>query len=328
MGYMTPWRNRKGKDAQLAASLRSHLETMWAISCTLTGDEGTAREIVREVVRGTLPQPYRLRQRGLRLEVVIAATEASAARVFAPLVHKDRSGSYAAALGPQASALRRAFSRRLSWDVQALLWATDVEGIDESDVVQWLGPMQGREDGLVALHLAYLDLRRDLDVNCRATLRRVFASRAGTEKRADDAHLTSCARCQAESRWLTDLRTAFLSPLPTMPPEVWDEAQQHVLEVPPVRPTDQPHSDAATTRGDAMSERSWLSEVESPANDGVAEPPSADQADAAADDATTALLDGGERPIRGEVEAPMEKVERFEAQKTDARKGVDSVLHL
>src|ERR1700691_2285754 len=125
---------REGKEAQLADSLRAHVETMWAIACTLTGDEATAIEVVKEVVRGTLAQPYRSGQRGLRLEVVIATTEAGAARAFSPLARPARSSAYTAALGPQALALRRAFSRRVSWDIQAPLWATEVEEIAESDV--------------------------------------------------------------------------------------------------------------------------------------------------------------------------------------------------
>ena len=147
-------RRRKGKEAQLADSLRAHVETMWAIACTLTGDEATAVEVVKEVVRGTLPQPYRSRQRGLRLEVVIATTEAGAARAFSPLARPVRSRAYAAALSPQASALRRAFSRRVSWDIQAPLWATEVEEIAESDVANRLGQNHpGREAGRVALRL-------------------------------------------------------------------------------------------------------------------------------------------------------------------------------
>ena len=199
MMYMTPWHRRQGKEARLVSSLRGHVETMWAIACTLTGDEATAVEVVKEVVRGTLPQPYRSRQRGLRLEVVIAATEAGAARAFSPLDRRVRSGAYAAVLSPQASALRRAFSRRVSWDVQAPLWATEVEDIAESDVANRLGQShQGMEAGRVALRLAYIDLRRDLDVNCRETLRNAFGSSADPERRGSG--LPSGFMCSVSGR--------------------------------------------------------------------------------------------------------------------------------
>src|SRR5271154_3022303 len=108
---MSPWPGRSGKDTP-PAELRAHVETIWAIACTLTGDEVTAVEVVKQVASGTLPQPQPFRQRGLRLEVVIAAPEAAAARVFSPLDRRARAGAYATALSPQASALRRAFSRR------------------------------------------------------------------------------------------------------------------------------------------------------------------------------------------------------------------------
>src|SRR5271170_5863445 len=106
---MAPWPGRKTKEAQLADALRSHVQTTWAIACTLTGDEATAVEVVKEVVGATLPEPHRFRQRGLRLEVVIAATEAAAARVFSPLDRRVRLRAQEADLSPQASALRRAF---------------------------------------------------------------------------------------------------------------------------------------------------------------------------------------------------------------------------
>ena len=53
---------------------------MWAIACTLTGDGRPPLKLVKDVVRGTLPQPHRLRQGGRRIKIVIAATEAAAAR--------------------------------------------------------------------------------------------------------------------------------------------------------------------------------------------------------------------------------------------------------
>ena len=261
---MAPWRRRKGKkDAQLANSLRAHVETMWAIACTLTGDEVIAIEVVKEVIRGTLPQPYRSRQRGLRLEVVIATTEAGAARAFSPLDHRVRSRAYAAALSPQASALRRAFSRRVSWDVQAPLWATEVEELAESDVADRLGQTHaGIEAGRVALRLAYIDLRRDLDVNCRETLRSVFGSSPGPEKRAEESHLGSCALCQAETSWLTDLGSALRSLPPVMSPKVWEEARQLALGATRGPSHDPPGSDGAAPIGDADSAPPWLTTMD------------------------------------------------------------------
>jgi len=225
-GCMTQRRRPRGKkDAQRESLLRGHVEAMWAVACTLTGDEETAVEVVKEVVRGTLPPPHRLRQRGLRLEVVVASTDAAAARVFSPTDRRLRAGAYGAALSPQAAALRRAFSRRMSWDVQALVWATEVEEIAESDAVHRLGQIHSDwETRRVALRQAYLDLRRDLETNCRATLRRLFESAANLETLATDSHLLSCAVCQAEARWLTDLRAALGSLPPVMPPDVWEAA--------------------------------------------------------------------------------------------------------
>ena len=215
---MVLWRRRKNREAQLANSLRAHVESMWQIACTLTGDEATASEVVKQVVGGTLPQPYRSRQRGLRLEVVIATTEAGAARVFTPLVRRVRPRACAIALSPQASALQRAFSRRISWDVQALLWATEVENIAESNVTRRLGlPRPGRAAERATLGLAYLDLRMDLDENCKAALRNVFRSSADPEMQYADPHLAFCALCHEEAQWLTDLRSALLSLSPPMP---------------------------------------------------------------------------------------------------------------
>ncbi len=315
---MALWRRRKGKDAQLANSLRAHVETMWAIACTLTGDEATAVEVVKEVIRGgTLPQPYRSRQRGLRLEVVIATTEAGAARAFSPLDRRARSGAYAAALSPQASALRRAFSRRVSWDVQAPLWATEVEDIAESDVANRLGQIHpGWEAGRDALRLAYIDLRSDLDVNCRETLRNVFGSSAGPEKRAWDSHLGSCALCQAETRWLTDLGSALRSVSPAMPPEVWEEARRLALGDTRRPSWDPPRSDGAPQTGAAISAQPWPSPMDSRTRAVVALS-AADQAKAAVGHATAAT-NGCE---------PALACRAVEAQKVDAQKVVDHVVH-
>lgn len=254
---MAPWRRRKGgENGKAASTLRPQVETMWAIACTLTGDEATAVEVVKDVVRGSLPRPHRFRQGGRRIEIVIAATEAAAARVFSPLDHRDRAKGYVAALSPRASALRRAFSRRVSWDVQALLWATEVEGIAESDVVRRLGQVPtGRDGGLAAVRLAYLDLRRDLDVDCAATLRGIYRSTADSEKRAGDSHLDSCALCQAETGWLTDLGSALRSLPPAIPSDVWEEARQLALEGTRRRSRDLPRSDRATHAGDVITAR-------------------------------------------------------------------------
>ena len=96
---MVPRQRRKGKDAQSAPALRAHIETIWAIASTLTGsdaaavdgdeaiavdgDEAIAVEVVKAGnARGTLPQTAPIPPKaGLRLEVVIAATEAAASRV-------------------------------------------------------------------------------------------------------------------------------------------------------------------------------------------------------------------------------------------------------
>jgi hypothetical protein len=249
------WHRRNGKDAQLLNALRAQVETTWAIASALAvddatavaGDQATAVEVVKEVVRRTLTQRRRYREPGLRLEIVIAATEAAATRTFSPHVRGSRGGVQSAPLNtaaplkaaplnaaphnPRASALRRAFSRRLSWDVQALLWATEVEGIAESDVERRLGQVRpGKEAARVTLRLAYLDLRSDLDESCRATLYDIFGSSAGFEKLAEDnTHLKSCALCQAETRWLTDLRSALGNLPSAMPAAVWEEARRSVL---------------------------------------------------------------------------------------------------
>ncbi len=318
---MAPWQRRKRKDARLASSLRAHVETMWAIACTLTGDEATAGEVVKEVVRGTLPQPYRSRQRGLRLEVVIATTEAGAARAFSPLVRRARSGAYAAALSPRASALRRALSRRVSWDVQAPLWATEVEGIAESDVAHRLGQSHpGREARRVALRLAYVDLRRDLDVNCRETLRNVFGSSAGLERRADDSHLGSCALCQAETQWLTDLGSALRSVPPAMPTEVWEEARRLALGDTRRPSLEPPRSDGAIKTGDAISAQPWPPGWTR--TRAVVVQSATDQAKAAVGDATN-----GCEPalVSRAAEAQKVKAEEVQAQQV-ARKVVDHVV--
>jgi hypothetical protein len=314
MMSMTPWHRRQGREARLVNSLRGHVETMWAIACTLTGDEATAVEVVKEVVRGTLPQPYRSRQRGLRLEVVIAATEAGAARAFSPLDHRVRSGSYVTVLGPQGSALRRAFSRRVSWDVQAPLWATEVEDIAESDVANRLGQSHpGIEAGRVALRLAYIDLRSDLDVNCRETLRNAFGSSASPERRAQDSHLGSCELCQAETRWLTDLGSALRSLPPAMPLEVWEETRRLALgdtRRPSLDPT---RAEGATQTGTAISPPPRPSPAHARTR-GVVGQPAADPAKRAAvgDDTTPT---NGWKPaiVCGAIEA--QKVPQVDAQK-------------
>jgi hypothetical protein len=326
MMRMTPWHRRQGRDARLVNSLRGHVETMWAIACTLTGDEATAVEVVKEVVRGTLPQPYRSRQRGLRLEVVIAATEAGATRAFSPLDHRVRSGSFAAVLGPQASALRRAFSRRVSWDVQAPLWATEVEDIAESDVANRLGQSHpGMEAGRVALRRAYIDLRSDLDVNCRETLRNAFGSSASPERRAQDSHLGSCALCQAETRWLTDLGSALRSVPPAMPSEVWEEARRLALGDTRRPSLDPPRSDGATQTGNAISAPPRTSPAHARTRVVVVQS-AADQENPAVGDATTAT-NGCEPPlVCRAVEAQKVKADEVEVRQVDAEK-VDHVVH-
>ena len=312
---MTPWPRRKGKESQLT-KLRAHVETTWAIGCCLTGDEATAVEVVRQVARGTLPQTLRFRESGLRLEVVIAATDAAAGRVFSPLDRRARAGAYAAALSPQASALRRAFSRRLSWDVQALLWATEVEEIAESDVTSRLGQIHpGREAGRAALRLAYLDLRKDLHANCTAALREVFASAAGPGQGAADSHVSWCAPCQAEIRWLTHLRSALLSLPPAMPPDVWEEARRLALRDTGPRSYDSLRFDGAALSGGATSAQPWPSPTDSRRR-AVALVPVADQAKVAVGE-PTAATNGRETGTVGRA---------VEAQKVKGRKVVNRVV--
>ena len=198
---------------------------------------------------------------------MIAATEAAAARVFTPLVRRLRPRASAAALSPQASALQRAFSRRISWDVQAFLWATEVENIAESDVTRRLGlPRPGRAAERAALGLAYLDLRMDLDENCKAALQNVFRSSADTEMQNADPHLVFCALCHAEAVWLSDLRSALLSLSPPMPSQVLGEAQRLVLGVTGQESYDSARSDrseGATQPDDAISAPPWPSQRDS-----------------------------------------------------------------
>ena len=229
---MVPWQTRKRKDAQLSHALHAHVETMWSIASTLTGedapaedDESTAVEVVREVARRVLPQGRRNLHRGLKLEIVVATTEAAATRVFSPGTRRIRGGAHAAPLNPQAAALRRAFSRRLSWDVQALLWATEVEDIAEPDVERLLGQIDPQA-GRLTVRLAYLDLRRDLNDRCRATLRSICCSSDPETALAADDHLRSCALCQAEARWLTDLGSALRSLPSPLPDAVWEGARR------------------------------------------------------------------------------------------------------
>ncbi len=205
---------------------------MWSIASTLTGedapaegDESTAVEVVREVTRRVLPQGRRNLHRGLKLEIVVATTEAAATRVFSPGTRRIRGGAHAAPLNPQAAALRRAFSRRLSWDVQALLWATEVEDIAEPDVERLLGQIDPQA-GRLTVRLAYVDLRRDLNDRCRATLRSICCSSDPETALAGDDHLHSCALCQAEARWLTDLGSALRSLPSPLPDSVWEGARR------------------------------------------------------------------------------------------------------
>ena len=87
----------------------------------------------------------------------------------------------------------------------------------------------GREAGRVALRLAYLDLRRDLD----ATVRRPSETSLGPRRAPRSALRTliwvRALLCQAETRWLTHLRSALLSLPPAMPPDVWEEARRLAL---------------------------------------------------------------------------------------------------
>ena len=156
---------------------------------------------------------------------MVATTEAAATRVFSPGTRRIRGGAHAAPLNPQAAALRRAFSRRLSWDVQALLWATEVEDIAEPDVERLLGQIDPQA-GRLTVRLAYVDLRRDLNDRCRATLRSIFCSSDPETALAGDDHLRSCALCQAEARWLTDLGSALRSLPSPLPDFVWEGARR------------------------------------------------------------------------------------------------------
>jgi len=220
---------------------------MWAIASTMTGDDAAAFdpgdeaaeatsdepvpvEVVREVMRRTLPAWRRHRHRTSRLDIVITTTEAAALRVFSPSARPVRGGAHAAPLDPQAAALRRAFSRRLSWDVQAHLWATEVENIPESDVARRLEQFNpDKEAADVALRLSYLDIRKGLNAECRAALRSVFGS-LGPEPSSWVTHVRGCAFCQGEVTWLKDLGSA-LGRLPSpMPAVVWDEARRVGLD--------------------------------------------------------------------------------------------------
>jgi hypothetical protein len=306
--------------------LRAHVQSIWQIACTLTGDEATAVEVVRQVVGGTLPQPSRFRQRGLRLEIVIAATEAAAARVFSPLDRRARSGAYAAALGLQAAALRRAFSRRVSWDVQALLWATEVEDIAESDVTHRLAKTHSdRAAGRVALRLAYFDLRGDLDEDCKAALRNAFRFSADPEERDEDPHLASCDLCQAEVRWLTDLRSALLSLTPPMPPEVWREARRLALGDTRRESYDVPRSNGAHGPGHAITATPWSSPMDS-RRAPVVVVSAADQSKAAVGGATTARHCTA--PALGRPAAEHQKVQANDVKipKVESRKLVGRVV--
>jgi len=202
------------------------------------------------------------------------------------------------------------------------LWATEVEGIAESDVAHRLGQSYpGREARRVAVRLAYLDLRRDLDVNCRETLRIVFGSSAGLERRAEDSHLGSCALCQAETQWLTDLGSALRSVPPAMPPEVWEEARRLALGDTRRPSLEPPRSDGAIQTGDAISAQPWPPAMD-PRTRAVPVPSATDQAKAAVGDATN-----GCEPalVSRAAEAQKVKAEEVEAQQL-AQKVVDHVV--
>lgn len=303
---------------------------MWQIAFTLTGDEATAAEVVQQVVKqvvaGTLPQPHRSRQGGMRLEVVIAAIDAAAARVFSPLDRRVRPRAYAAAHSLQASALQRAFSRRVSWDVQVLLWATEVEKIAESDVTRRLGEIRpGRAAGRAALRLAYLDLRWDLDDNCKEALRNFFRLSADLELQGEDSGLALYSPCHAEARWLSDLRLALLSLAPPVPPDVWWEARQLALGDTRQEPDGSACSDGSTQPGDAISAQAWPSPRDSRSTN-VVVVSAADEAKASAGGAATATQCPGPALAHPAVEPQNAEAKDVTLQKVEARKLVDRVV--
>src|SRR6185437_16296558 len=108
---VVPWHTKR-KDERRARALRADLEAMWAIASTMTGDDAAAFdpgdesaeassdepvpvEVVREVMRRTLPAWRRHRHRTSRLDIVITTTEAAALRVFSPSARPVRGGAHA-----------------------------------------------------------------------------------------------------------------------------------------------------------------------------------------------------------------------------------------
>ena len=79
----------------------------------------------------------------------------------------------------------------------------------------------------MTVRLAYVDLRRDLDDRGLTTLRSIFSSPDPETALAGDDHLHSCALCQAEARWLTDLGSALRS-LPSPLPDFVREGARRV----------------------------------------------------------------------------------------------------
>jgi hypothetical protein len=208
---------------------RTVARTVWRLAYALTQEDEAAGAVTTAVL-GRLP-PWRTGSSVDQLDhgwaafvdLIAATTETAALHIYSL---SDRRPPDFPETDPARAALARAFGRRLSWSLQAPLWAVDVEGIPEAPVCRRLNVTPGRLEAARAdVRRAYLDLRDDLTSDCRRRLQLEAVPGSGTDWDRRWACGDGCPVCGSERRRIAELGLALSDLSVPLPPAVWERAR-------------------------------------------------------------------------------------------------------
>ncbi len=208
---------------------RTVARTVWRLAYALTQEDEAAGAITTAVL-GRLP-PWRTGSSVDQLDhgwnafvdLIAETTETAALHIYSL---SDRRPPDSPDANPARAALARAFGRRLSWSLQAPLWAVEVEGMPEGPVCRRLNVTPRRLDSARAeVKRAYLDLRDDLPPDCRRRLQLEAVYGSGIDADRRTACGDGCPVCGSDWRRMAELGPALSELSVPLPPAVWERAR-------------------------------------------------------------------------------------------------------